>query len=79
MLEWVNASYDPSSYEHTSTINPSVISMIINVKRFVRERSWENLCLLFTSQLIMSILIIKKLYRFQNRSRLHGDTTSSGE
>ena len=39
--EWVNASYDPSSYEHTSTINPSV-NDADNQRKIVRGGSWKD-------------------------------------
>ncbi|WP_189359899.1 type IX secretion system lipoprotein PorK/GldK [Algibacter mikhailovii] len=39
--EWVNASYDPASYEHTSTINPS-INDADNQRKIVRGGSWKD-------------------------------------
>jgi len=39
--EWVNASYDPSSYEHMSTINPSV-NDAANQRKVVRGGSWKD-------------------------------------
>ena len=39
--EWVNASYDPSSYEFFSTINPSV-NDINNQRKVVRGGSWKD-------------------------------------
>lgn len=39
--EWVNASYDPSSYEYTSTINPSVNDKN-NKRKIVRGGSWKD-------------------------------------
>ncbi|WP_225312584.1 T9SS ring complex lipoprotein PorK/GldK [Pseudotamlana haliotis] len=39
--EWVNASYDPSAYEYTSTINPSVNDME-NQRKIVRGGSWKD-------------------------------------
>lgn len=39
--EWVNASYDPSSYEYTSSINPSV-NDINNQRKIVRGGSWKD-------------------------------------
>jgi len=39
--EWVNASYDPSSYEYTSTINPSVNDED-NKRKIVRGGSWKD-------------------------------------
>jgi gliding motility-associated lipoprotein GldK len=39
--EWVNASYDPSSYEYTSSINPSVNDNN-NQRKIVRGGSWKD-------------------------------------
>ena len=39
--EWVNASYDPSSYEYTSSINPSV-NDTDNKRKIVRGGSWKD-------------------------------------
>ncbi len=39
--EWVNASYDPSSYEYVSTINPNVNDMS-NQRKVVRGGSWKD-------------------------------------
>ena len=39
--EWVNASYDPSSYEYASTINPSVNDKN-NQRKVVRGGSWKD-------------------------------------
>ena len=39
--EWVNASYDPSSYEYTSSINPSVNDSN-NKRKIVRGGSWKD-------------------------------------
>ena len=39
--EWVNASYDPSSYDYVSTINPSV-SDNENQRKVVRGGSWKD-------------------------------------
>nr|WP_084399343.1 gliding motility lipoprotein GldK [Tamlana agarivorans] len=39
--EWVNASYDPSAYEYTSTINPSVNDND-NQRKIVRGGSWKD-------------------------------------
>jgi len=39
--EWVNASYDPSSYEYMSTINPSV-NEASNQRKVVRGGSWKD-------------------------------------
>ncbi|WP_452221453.1 T9SS ring complex lipoprotein PorK/GldK [Lacinutrix salivirga] len=39
--EWVNASYDPSSYEFASTINPSVNDQN-NERKVVRGGSWKD-------------------------------------
>ena len=39
--EWVNASYDPSSYEYISTINPSV-NDASNQRKVVRGGSWKD-------------------------------------
>ncbi|WP_082379427.1 gliding motility lipoprotein GldK [Pseudalgibacter alginicilyticus] len=39
--EWVNASYDPSSYEYISTINPSV-NDVSNQRKVVRGGSWKD-------------------------------------
>ncbi len=39
--EWVNSSYDPSSYEYTSTINPSVNDEN-NKRKVVRGGSWKD-------------------------------------
>ncbi|AUS05786.1 gliding motility lipoprotein GldK [Pseudotamlana carrageenivorans] len=39
--EWVNASYDPSAYEYTSTINPSV-NDANNQRKIVRGGSWKD-------------------------------------
>jgi len=39
--EWVNASYDPSSYEYVSTINPNV-NDLTNQRKVVRGGSWKD-------------------------------------
>ena len=39
--EWVNASYDPSSYEYTSSINPNVNDNN-NQRKIVRGGSWKD-------------------------------------
>jgi gliding motility-associated lipoprotein GldK len=39
--EWVNASYDPNSYEYISTINPSV-NDANNQRKVVRGGSWKD-------------------------------------
>ncbi len=39
--EWVNASYDPSSYEYSSSINPSV-NDANNKRKTVRGGSWKD-------------------------------------
>ena len=39
--EWVNASYDPASYEYASTINPSV-NDANNQRKVVRGGSWKD-------------------------------------
>ncbi|WP_083477125.1 gliding motility lipoprotein GldK [Lacinutrix algicola] len=39
--EWVNASYDPGSYELMSTINPSV-NQASNQRKVVRGGSWKD-------------------------------------
>lgn len=39
--EWVNASYDPNSYEYFSTINPSV-NVQSNNRKVVRGGSWKD-------------------------------------
>jgi gliding motility-associated lipoprotein GldK len=39
--EWVNASYDPNSYEYFSTINPSVNDQQNN-RKVVRGGSWKD-------------------------------------
>lgn len=39
--EWVNASYDPSSYEYISTINPNV-NDLTNQRKVVRGGSWKD-------------------------------------
>ncbi len=39
--EWVNSSYDPSSYEYASTINPSVNDKN-NHRKVVRGGSWKD-------------------------------------
>nr|WP_242130594.1 gliding motility lipoprotein GldK [Aestuariivivens marinum] len=39
--EWVNDSYDPSSYEYVSTVNPSV-SDNKNQRKVVRGGSWKD-------------------------------------
>lgn len=39
--EWVNASYDPSSYDYVSTINPSVIDNE-NQRKVIRGGSWKD-------------------------------------
>ena len=39
--EWVNASYDPSSYEYVSTVNPSVNDKE-NQRKVVRGGSWKD-------------------------------------
>ncbi|TYA74895.1 T9SS ring complex lipoprotein PorK/GldK [Seonamhaeicola marinus] len=41
VAEWVNASYDPSSYEYTSTINPSV-NDDNNTRKVIRGGSWKD-------------------------------------
>ncbi|XCF07243.1 gliding motility lipoprotein GldK [Tamlana crocina] len=41
VAEWVNASYDPSSYQYTSTINPSVNDNE-NTRKIVRGGSWKD-------------------------------------
>jgi gliding motility-associated lipoprotein GldK len=39
--EWVDASYDPSSYEYVSTVNPSV-NDLNNQRKVVRGGSWKD-------------------------------------
>jgi gliding motility-associated lipoprotein GldK len=39
--EWVLASYDPSSYEYTSTMNPDV-NDVDNERKVVRGGSWKD-------------------------------------
>ncbi|APY10297.1 gliding motility lipoprotein GldK [Seonamhaeicola sp. S2-3] len=39
--EWVNASYDPGSYEYTSTINPNVNDED-NTRKVIRGGSWKD-------------------------------------
>ncbi len=39
--EWVNSSYDPASYEYTSTINPNVNDEE-NERKVVRGGSWKD-------------------------------------
>ena len=39
--EWVNASYDPASYEYASTINPNVNDPQ-NARKVVRGGSWKD-------------------------------------
>ncbi|GAA3557117.1 gliding motility lipoprotein GldK [Snuella lapsa] len=39
--EWVNASYDPSSYEYVSTVNPNVNDNN-NQRKVVRGGSWKD-------------------------------------
>lgn len=39
--EWVNTSYDPSSYEYMSTISPNVSSSE-NIKKVIRGGSWKD-------------------------------------
>ncbi len=39
--EWVNDSFDPSSYEYVSTVNPSV-NDIKNQRKVVRGGSWKD-------------------------------------
>ena len=41
VAEWVDASYDPSSYEFTSTINPSVNDEN-NQRKIIRGGSWKD-------------------------------------
>ncbi|WP_248724054.1 gliding motility lipoprotein GldK [Seonamhaeicola sp. ML3] len=41
VAEWVNASYDPASYEYTSTINPSV-NDDDNTRKVIRGGSWKD-------------------------------------
>ena len=41
VAEWVNASYDPNSYEYFSTINPSVNDEE-NKRKVVRGGSWKD-------------------------------------
>jgi formylglycine-generating enzyme required for sulfatase activity len=39
--EWVNGSYDPSSYEYVSTANP-VLNDLNNQRKVVRGGSWKD-------------------------------------
>lgn len=39
--EWVDSSYDPASYEYSSTINPSV-NNVNNSRKVVRGGSWKD-------------------------------------
>ena len=39
--EWVMSSYDPASYEYSSTMNPSVIDEE-NERKVVRGGSWKD-------------------------------------
>ena len=39
--EWVNASYDPSGYEYTSSINP-IVNNKSNQRKVVRGGSWKD-------------------------------------
>ncbi|NEV94829.1 gliding motility lipoprotein GldK [Psychroflexus sp. YR1-1] len=39
--EWVNTTYDPSSYEYMSTISPNVSSSE-NIKKVIRGGSWKD-------------------------------------
>jgi sulfatase modifying factor 1 len=39
--EWVNGSYDPSSYEYASTINPNLNDQN-NSRKVVRGGSWKD-------------------------------------
>ena len=41
VAEWVNASYDPASYEYTSTINPNVNDED-NMRKVTRGGSWKD-------------------------------------
>ena len=41
VAEWVDSSYDPSSYEFASTINPSVNDKN-NHRKVVRGGSWKD-------------------------------------
>ncbi len=41
VAEWVNASYDPASYEYTSTINPNV-NDDDNTRKVIRGGSWKD-------------------------------------
>ena len=39
--EWVASSYDPASYEYTSTMNPNV-NDASNARKVVRGGSWKD-------------------------------------
>lgn len=41
VAEWTASSYDPSSYEFMSTINPSVLDQV-NMRKVVRGGSWKD-------------------------------------
>ena len=77
VAEWVNASYDPASYEYTSTINPSV-NDDDNMRKVIQRRFLERCGILFTSKFkrLRICRFCKKLHRFQNRSGLHGNQSN---
>ena len=39
--EWVDSSYDPSSYEYSSSMNPNV-NDVSNKRKVVRGGSWKD-------------------------------------
>ena len=41
VAEWVASSYDPASYEYTSTMNPNVNDES-NARKVVRGGSWKD-------------------------------------
>ena len=41
VAEWTDSSYDPSSYEYVSTMNPNV-SDLSNKRKVVRGGSWKD-------------------------------------
>ncbi len=72
--EWVYSSYDPGSYEYSSTINPSVNDKN-NTRKVVRGGSWKDVAyfLQVSSRDYEYAGFRKKLYRLQNGSRLYGN------
>ena len=46
--EWVDSSYEPSSYDFSSNMNPNVNDPN-NLRKVVRGGSWKRYCIFFTS------------------------------